>query len=104
VKLIEPSQKAPRHDGVGGHNRPRPTVAMLGGLAVAAGVASVALAAFHHNPYAFIPSPAAVTRADPPSPPPPGAIGNPDQQPRHICTHWDPENNTTQDVPCDNPS
>jgi hypothetical protein len=104
VKPIEPLQEAPRHDGVDGQPRPRPIVATLGGLAVAAGVASVALVAFNHNPDAFTPSPAAVIRADPPSPPPPGTTGNPDQQPRRVCTHWDPENNTTQDRPCDNPS
>lgn len=102
MKLIEPSQEAPWRDGVGGQRRSRPIVATLGGLAVAVGMTSVALVGFHHNPDAFTPSPAAI-RADPPSPPPPGATGNPDQQPRHVCTQWDPQNSTTQDVPCDDP-
>ena len=104
MRLIEPLQETPRHDGVDGQPRPRRIVAKLGSLAVAAGVASVALVALDHNPDAFTPSPAPVIRADPPSPPPPGTTGNPDQQPRRVCTHWDPENNTTQDRPCDNPS
>jgi hypothetical protein len=104
MKPIEPSQEAPRHDGVNGQRRSRPIVATLRGLAVAAGVASVALVAFHHNPDAFSLSPTTVIRADPPSPPSPGTTGNPDQQPRRVCTHWDPANNTTQDRPCDNPS
>jgi hypothetical protein len=99
MKPIEPSQ-VPQREGVGDRRQFRPIVAVLGGLAVAAGVA---LMAFHHNPYAFIPSPAAVDWADPPSPPPPDAPGNTDQQPRRVCTHWDPTNNTTQDQPCDGP-
>jgi hypothetical protein len=104
VTPIEASQQAHQRDGVGGQQQPRPIVAtLLGGLALAAGVASMALAAFHH-PYASTPSPAAVIWADPPSPPSPGATGNPDEQPRRVCTHWDPQNNTTQDQPCNRPS
>lgn len=104
MKPIEPSQEALRHDRVNDQRRPRSIVAALGGLAATAIVASVPLVAFHHNSAAFTPSSAVVIRADPPSPPPPGATGNPDQQPRRVCTHWDPENNTTQDRPCNNPS
>ena len=105
MKPIELSQGTLRRDCVGGHRRPTPTiVATLGGLAVAASMATMTLVAFHHNPDASTASPAAVIRADPSSPPPPGATGNPDQQPRHVCTHWDPKNNTTQDEPCDSPS
>jgi hypothetical protein len=101
VKPIEASQQAHQRDGVGGQPQPRPIVTtLLGRLTLAAGVASMALAAFHH-PYASTPSPAAVIWADPPSP---GATGNPDEQPRRVCTHWDPQNNTTQDQPCDRPS
>jgi hypothetical protein len=105
MKPIELSQETPRRDRVGGQRRPTlPIVATLGGLAVAASMATMTLVAFHHNPDASTQSPAAVIRADPSSPPPPGATGNPDQQPRHVCTHWDPKNNTTQDEPCDSPS
>lgn len=100
MKPIQPSHEAPQRAGVGSQRRPKPTImTTLGGLAVA----SMILVSFH-NPGASIPSPAAFIRADPPSPPPPGATGNPDQQPQHVCTHWNPENNTTQDVPCDGPS
>lgn len=101
---IEPSQDMLQHDRVNDQRRPKSIVAALGPLAVVAGVASVLLVAFHHNSATFTPSSAIVIRADPPSPPPPGTAGNPDQQPRRVCTHWDPENNTTQDRPCDNPS
>lgn len=99
MKPIEVAQR----DGVAGHCRFRPIVARYGGLA-AASVALMALVAFDHNPYALTPSPAAVIRADPPSPPLPGATGNPDQQPQRECTQWDPQNNTTQDRPCDGSS
>ena len=41
---------------------------------------------------------------DPPAPPaaplPPGEPGNADQQPQQVCTHWDPQNNRTQDQGC----
>ena len=41
---------------------------------------------------------------DPPAPPaaqpPPDATGNADQQPQQVCTHWDPQNNRTQDQRC----
>jgi hypothetical protein len=105
MKPINPSQETPQRDGVGGQRQPTPKiVATLGGLAVATSMVMMTLVTFHHNPDASIPSLAAVIWADPPSPPPPGATGNPDQQPRHVCTHWDPENNTTRDVPCDGPS
>jgi hypothetical protein len=98
VKPIEPAQETPRRDRVGGQ---RPT---LGGLTVAASVVAMTLVPFHHNPNESTPSPTAVIRADPPSSPPPGGTENPDQQPRHVCTHWDPEKNTTQDEPCGRPS
>ena len=105
MKPIEPSQETPRCDRVVGQRQATPTiVAALGNFAVAASMVTMTLVAFHHNPDASIPLPAAVITADPSSPPPPGAAGNPDQQPRHVCTHWDPENNTTQDEPCDSPS
>jgi hypothetical protein len=105
MKPIEPSQETFRRDRVGGQRRPTPAIVVtLGGLAVAASVAAMTLTAVHHNPDASIPSSAAVIRADPPSPPPPGATGNPDQQPRRVCTHWDPETDTTHDVPCNSPS
>lgn len=105
MKPIEPSQETPRRDRVGGQRRPTPTiVATLGGLAVAASMATMTLTTFHYNSDASTPLPAALMRADPPSPPPPGATGNPDQQPRRVCTHWDPQTNTTHDEPCDSPS
>ena len=102
MKPIEPSLEALQHDRVNDQRRPRSIVAALGALAVVAGMAWVPLVAFHHNSAAITPSSAAVIRADPP--PPPGSTGNPDQQPRRVCTHWDPKNNTTQNRPCHNPS
>jgi hypothetical protein len=105
MKPINLSQETPQRNGVDSQRQPTPKiVATLGRLAVATSLATMTLVAFHHNPDASTPSPTAVIWADPPSPPPPGATGNPDQQPRHVCTHWNPENNTTQDVPCDGPS
>ena len=105
MKPINFSQQTPQREVWVVNDSPRPKiVATLGGLAVATSLATMTLVAFHHNPDAFTPSLAAVIWADPPSPPPPGATGNPDQQPRRVCTHWNPENNTTQDVPCDGPS
>lgn len=107
MKPTEPPQETPRRDRVGGQRRPMPAIVVtLGGLAVAANVAAMTMTVdtVHHNLYASIASSAAVIRADPPSPPPPGATGNPDQQPRRVCTRWDPETNTTRDVPCDSPS
>jgi len=98
-------QETPGRYRVSDRRRPMPIImATLGNLVVAASMTTVALVAVHHSLHASIPSPAVVIRADPSSPPPPGATGNPDQQPRHVCTHWDPENNTTQDEPCDSPS
>src|SRR5262249_44604013 len=101
MKPINPPRETPQHDGRGVHRRPTPTIAAtLSGLALAA----MTLVAFHHNPDASTASPAAVITADPPSPPPPGVAENPDQQPQRVCTRWDPENNTTQNLPCASPS
>jgi hypothetical protein len=104
VKPIPPSPMAPRHHGVGGQQRPRPTIATLGGLAIVAGVASMALVAFHDNANTATTSMTAVIMADPPSAPLPGGTGDPNQQPKRVCTHWDPTNNTTREQPCSNPS
>lgn len=105
MKPINPPQETPQRDGGSGQRRPLPTIAAtLGGLAVAMSMATMTPVTFYHNLDASTPSPAAIIRADPPSPPPPGATENPDQQPRRVCTHWDPENNTTQDEPCSSPS
>jgi len=105
MKPIQLSKETPRRYRVSDQRRPMPIImAALGNLAVAASMTTIALGAVHHSLDASTPSSAAVIRADPSSPPPPGATGNPDQQPRHVCTHWDPENNTTQDEPCDSPS
>ena len=105
MKPIQLLQETPRRYHVSDQRRPTQIImATLGNLAVAASMTTMTLVAVHHSLHASIPSPAAVIRADSSSPPPPGAAGNPDQQPRHVCTHWDPENNTTRDEPCDSPS
>jgi hypothetical protein len=105
MKSIQLLQETPRCYRVSDERRPMPIImATLGNLAVAASMTTMALVTVHHSLDASTPPSAAVIRADPSSPPPPGATGNPDQQPRHVCTHWDPENNTTQDEPCDSPS
>lgn len=57
----------------------------------------------HPHPKAN-PDPPADLPAPPAAPPlqdPPGSTGNADQQPQQVCTHWDPQNNRTQDQYCD---